>query len=110
MYNTPEIPFEWTPYLERANQPFTLSILIIYNNMGAALRAAHMVERLGKKFEGKMEPRLRPLSVEHLHDQASFDRSLSDAASADMIIVSISGGGSLPATLHKWIADCTAQK
>jgi hypothetical protein len=108
--NIPEIPVDWTPYLERANEPFTLSIVIVYNNMRAALRAALMVERLGKKFHGKMEPRLQPLPLEHLHDSAKFDRALSDASGADMIIVSLSGPGALPTALQQWITDCTAQK
>ncbi len=108
--NTPEIPVDWTPYLERANEPFALSIFIVYNNMRAALRAALMVERLGKKFHGKMEARLQPLPLEHLKDPASFDRALSDASSADMIIVSICGTECLSAELKKWMTDCTARK
>ncbi len=110
MYNSPEIPVDWTPFIEKANEPFPLSIFIVYNNMHAALRAAQMIERLGRKFHGKMEPRLQPLPLDNLRDPACFDRALADAASADMIIVSISGPGALPATLKKWMADCTAQK
>jgi len=40
MHNIPNIPVDWTPYLERANRPFSLSIVIVYNDMHAALRAA----------------------------------------------------------------------
>jgi len=108
--NIPEIPVDWTPYLERVNEPFTLSIFIVYNDMRAALRAVQMVECLGKKFHGRMEPRLRPQSLEHLSDPVCFNRSLADAASADMIIVSISGSECLSAELKQWMAECAAQK
>ncbi len=110
MYNAHEIPTDWTPFIEKANEPFPLSIFIVYNNMHAALRAAQMIERLGKKFRGKMESRLQPLPLSKLSDPASFDHSLADASSADMIIVSISGPGALPPMLKKWMAECTAQQ
>ncbi len=110
MHNIPNIPVDWTPYLERANRPFPLSIVIIYNDMHAAVRAAHMLERLGRKFRGKMEPRLQPIQLEQLHDPGCYDHALKNAASADMIIVSISGSGGLPAALKQWVQDCTAQK
>lgn len=106
----PQIPVDWAAALNHTDQPFTISIVIIYNDLPAALRAAQMVERLGQKFKGRMQPRLQPLPLAQLSDPNRYDRSLSDAASAQMIIVSINGPGGLPPLLKGWIHDCTAQK
>jgi len=108
--NTYQIPGDWTPFLERAHEPFTLSIVIVYNNMSAALRATQVIEEFGRRYRGNMLPRIRPVSLDHLHDSARFDRALTNAATSDLVIVSISGPAALPALLKKWIASCTAHK
>ncbi len=106
----PTIPVDWTPFLDKAGAPFPLSVIVIYNDMHAALRAAQVIERFTKKYQGRMEPRLQPLPLSQLSDPACYDRSLASAASADMIIVSINGPGGLPPALKQWIQDCTTQK
>lgn len=106
----PTIPVDWTPFLDKAKAPFPLSVVVIYNDMHAALRAAQMIEHFGQKYQGKMAPRLQPLPLSQLSDQGCYERSLAAAASADMIIVSINGPGGLPPALKQWIQDCTAQK
>jgi hypothetical protein len=93
-----------------ANDAFPMSVVIVYNDMHAALRAAHTLERLGRKFRGQMRQRIQPVPVAYLEDPACFNHMLSDAKSADMIIVSYNGLGGLPATLKKWVADCAEQK
>jgi hypothetical protein len=100
---------ECNPYLGEANA-FPLSIVVIYNDMHAALRAAQTLERLGKKFFGKLKQRLMPVPVAHLSDPARFDHLLSDASSADMIIVSFNGPSELPVILKKWVEGCLEQK
>jgi hypothetical protein len=110
MDNTPETPFDWTPFLENAKEPFTFSIFIVYNTMRAAVRAAKMIEGLELKFARKIDLRLQSLALESLNDEGCYDRALSYASMADLIIVSASGPASLPPALKKWIAECTAHK
>ena len=68
------------------------------------------MERLGRKFDDQARPRLLPVPVDHLHDPSLFDRLLSDAHAADLIIVSYNGAGDFPAPLKKWIEDCLLQQ
>jgi hypothetical protein len=101
---------ECTPYLGEANDAFPMTVVIIYNDMHAALRAAQTLERLGRKFFGKMRQHLMPVPVNQLTDPARFDRLLSDASSADMIIVSFNGHGDFPTILKDWVKNCLTQK
>jgi hypothetical protein len=94
----------------RRNPGHALFVVIVYNDMHAALRAAETFSRHADKFCGQMRQRLMPVPVTQLQDPARFDHLLSDASSADMIIVSFNGPGDFPTTLKKWIADCLAQK
>ncbi len=110
MNSLPILPVDWTPYLESANQSFTLSVVIIYNDMHAAVRAGHLLERFGRKFHGRMEPRIQAMQLDQLHDQGIYNKALKNAASADMIIVSVSGPDSFPGALKQWVQDCTAQQ
>ena len=93
-----------------ANDEFPLSIVIIYNDLNAALRAAKALERLGAKFFGQLEKRLIPVPAAQLSDPARFDHLLADARAADMIIISYNGPGELPETLKRWVARCLAQQ
>jgi hypothetical protein len=86
------------------------SVVIVYNDMHAALRAAEAVERLACKFRNQGRQWLLPVPVAQLHDPNRFDRLLSDANSADMIIVSFNGLGDFPLPLKKWIEDCLKQQ
>jgi len=90
----------------RRNSSSSPSVVILYNDIHAALRAAEAVERLGAKFRDRGRQWLMPVPVDQLHDSNRFDRLLSDASSADMIIVSYNGLGDFPATLKKWIENC----
>jgi hypothetical protein len=85
-----------------------LFVVIVYNDMHAALRAAETLERQNHKFRDQVRQRLMPVPVTHLHEPSCFDHLLSDTSSADMIIVSYNGPGDFPVTLKKWIADCFA--
>ncbi len=89
---------------------FPLSIVVIYNDLPAALRAAQTLESLGNKFFGKVKQRLMPVPVAQLSDAACFDHLLSDAATADMIIVSLNGPSELPPVLKQWIEVCLGQR
>jgi len=90
----------------RKNSSSSPSVVILYNDIHAALRAAEAVERLGTKFRDQGRQWLMPVPVDQLRDSSRFDRLLSDASSADMIIVSYNGLGDFPAPLKKWIEDC----
>ncbi len=89
---------------------FPLTIVVIYNDLAAAMRAAQTLERVGNKFFGRLEQRLMPVPVAHLSDPARFDHLLSDASSADMIIVSFNGPSELPPLLKQWIESCLGQR
>ena len=110
--NTLPIPTEYIPKLKglktKAPQPF--SFLVVYNNLHAAQRAKQMIERLGRKYHDKIVPHVRPLSIECLSSRANFNRAFAEANRADLIIVAISGLGSLPSRLRKWISDCSTLK
>ena len=86
------------------------SVVIVYNDIHAALRAAEAVERLGNKFRDQGRQWLMPVPVAQLHDANRFDRLLADANAADMIIISFNGAGDFPEPLKKWIADCLQQQ
>jgi hypothetical protein len=86
------------------------SVVIVYNDIHAALRAAEAVERLGSKFRDRGRQWLMPVPVAQLKDANRFDRLLADASSADMIIVSFNGAGDFPEPLKKWIANCLLQQ
>lgn len=101
---------ECTPYLGEANDTFPMTIVIIYNDMHAALRAAQTLERLGRKFFGKIRQQIMPVPVSHLSDPVRFDNLLSDASSADMIIVSFNGHSDFPTMLKRWVKNCLTQK
>ncbi len=88
----------------------TPSIVIVYNDIHAALRAAEAVERLGREFRNRGRQWLMPVPVDQLHDTDRFERLLSDANSADMIIISFNGLGDFPLPLKKWIEDCLTQQ
>jgi hypothetical protein len=88
----------------------TPSIVIVYNDIHAALRAAEAVERLGNKFRDRGREWLLPVPVDQLRDPSRFDHLLSDANSADMIIVSFNGVGDFPLPLKKWIEECLTQQ
>jgi hypothetical protein len=90
----------------RSWSPVSPSIVIVYNDIHAAWRAAEAVERLARKFRDQKRQWLLPVPIAQLHDPAHFDRLLSDANSAEMIIISFNGAGDLPALLKKWIQDC----
>lgn len=101
---------EYTLFRAEANDAFPLYVVIVYNNMHAAMRAAETVDRLSRKFFGQMWQRLLPVPMAQLSDPILFDHLLSDASSADMIIVSFNGPGELPATVKEWVKDCLGQK
>jgi hypothetical protein len=96
--------------LGMANDDFPLSIVIIYNDLNAAMRAAKALERFGTKFFGQLQQRLTPVPASQLADPARFDHLLADARAADMIIISYNGPGELPTTLKTWVARCLAQQ
>jgi hypothetical protein len=89
---------------------YSLGVVIVYNDMHAVLRAVETLDRLGRKFHGEVRQRLLPVPVSHLHDPDRFDHLLSDANSADLIIVSFNDPGDFPATLKQWIRECITQK
>jgi hypothetical protein len=95
---------------DRSWNPVSPSIVIVYNDIHAALRAAEAVERLGQKFHDQGRQWLMPVPVAQLDDPSRFDHLLADAHSAEMIIVSFNGAGDFPALLKKWIEDCIAQQ
>jgi len=96
--------------LGMTNDDFPLSVVIVYNDFPAALRAAKALERLGAKFFGEREQRLIPVPAAQLADPARFDHLLADARAADLIIVSYNGPGELPERLKAWVARCLEQQ
>ncbi len=110
MKHEPQILDECTPYLGEASDSFPLSVVLVYNDLHAALRAAQALERLGHKFHGKLRQCLHPIQFNYLQDAACFDHALHDASEADMVIVSFNGPGDLPAAVKKWVKDFTIQK
>jgi hypothetical protein len=89
---------------------FPVVVVIAYNDMRAALRAVHALERLRGNFHDKMRYRLIAVPINQLNDPAHFDHLLIEAHSADMIIVSFNGPGDFPDTLKKWVGNCLTQK
>ena len=110
MQHEPQFLDTFSPCTIAAAQSLPLFAVIVYNDMAAALRAAQATERLAKQFAGRMLQRLMPLSVGQLADKGRFDNALSDAASADMIVVSYNGPGELPETLRNWVDNYLNQK
>ena len=110
MKRQPPIPAECISCMDRLVGSFPLSIVIVYNDITAALRAAEMVERLGRQCGGKLQPQLKPVRLDTLSDANSYDQAFAESAEASMIIVSVNGGSELPATLKKWVKGCLDQK
>ncbi len=105
----PQITNEYASFLGKANDACPLSVVIIYNDMHATLRAAQTLDRLGDKFNGRLRQHVQPMRFNYMEDPACFDHALFDARVADMVIASFNGPGDLPAALKKWIKDYTTQ-
>ncbi len=104
------VPVQPTAVAGRKHANPSLSVVIVYNDKHAALRAAEALVRLGRNFGGEVRQRFMSVPVAQLDDATRFDRLLFEAHLADMIIVSYNGSKDFPVTLKKWIADCLVQK
>jgi hypothetical protein len=91
------------------NPSLELVVVIVYNDMHAALRAAEALERVARNFR-LAQQRVMAGPVAQLGEPSRFDRLLYDANSANVIIVSYNSPSDFPLTLKKWIRDCLAQK
>ncbi|MGA2052245.1 MAG: hypothetical protein ABSH19_02920 [Opitutales bacterium] len=87
-----------------------LSVVMVYNDMHAALRAVEAIERIGRKFRGRVRQQIMPAPLSQLHDSSCFERLLYEANMADLLIVSFNGPGDFPAILKKWVEKCFGQK
>jgi len=85
-------------------------VVVVYNDIHAAQRAAEAVEQLVPKFSDQGCEQILPVPVEQLDDPGHFDRLLSYANSADMIIVSYNGVDDFPDPLKKWIVKFLLQQ
>jgi hypothetical protein len=94
----------------RENPRQALSVVIVYNDMHAALRAVEALERLGCNFCAGAQQRFLSVPVAQLSEPSRFDGFLHDANSVDVIIVSYNSSGDFPLTLKKWIGACLTQK
>jgi hypothetical protein len=94
----------------RENQGQSLTVVIVYNDIHAILRAVETLERMDCKIRSRVQHRLLPVPVTQLNDPSRFDRLLSDANSADMIVVSFNGPADFPANLKKWVENCLAHR
>jgi len=102
-----------THYIENCRDlnPSPLSVVVVvYNDIHAALLAADAVEHLVPQFRDWGCERLLPVPVDQLQDPDRFDCFLIEAHSADMIIVSFNGAGDFPESLKKWIENCLLQQ
>jgi hypothetical protein len=109
--NTPAYTLrDWMPSVPPARDTLPWNVVVVYNDMHAALRAAHTVEQFGRKYGRRVKQQIHPVPVTYLDEPGYFDRTLAGALTADVIIISYSGPGGLPAVLKKWVEQCVAQK
>jgi hypothetical protein len=79
------------------NQAF--KVVIAYENLAGAVRAKEMSERLATELESKCDS----WKFELLAHPGLRQHAAQDAAEADMIIIALRGGGSLPEHVNEWI-------
>lgn len=85
------------------------NLVIIYENLSAALWATDTVMNLFRKITDCPIPRLSAWSFPSLDNLGSRCRATRDALSADLLVIAASSAHRhLPAFLEEWIGSCLA--
>jgi len=80
-----------------------LEVVILYEDLGTALRAKRALDLLPDKFRAHTDLSTKLWRVELLTDTLLRERAAVEAAAADVIILSLHGGSGLPAPVTEWL-------
>lgn len=95
---------------ESLRDAYYVSVVILYSDLAAALRAVNLVEEFTGRFNGKMQLRIKSMNLTTLDHSGTYSSALAEGTTSDMIIVSVNGLGELPSSLKKWLKDCLARR
>ncbi len=93
---------ENAPWTRTPAVPSTLDVLILYKDLGTALRAKRLLDLLPDKFRADTDLSTKLWRVDLLTDPLLRERAAIEAAASDVIILSLHGAGGLPAP----VTDC----
>ena len=88
----------------------TLNVVIAYDDVPAGQRAMHTLADLGRDFADEVDLGPQLWRFEYLEDPDWRALAAKDAIKADIIIISTTGEGELPAAVESWLAACLTQK
>jgi hypothetical protein len=80
-----------------------LEVLLLYEDLGTAIRARHLLDRLPGQLGRETDFNTRLWRLDLLGQPLLAEQAAIEAAAADVIILSLHGRGDLPTDVRNWL-------
>jgi len=87
-----------------------LKVLLLYEDLTTGLQARQLLEGIASRLDLEADLDLRLWRFDLLREPALLERAVSEAAEADVVVLSAHGSGDLPPAVRLWLGQWLARK